>query len=278
MTDDNPLAPSHAEVLTAARRHGVDPHAWITCWSVDALAPAEREVLAAEDRLMRDAEGNVLPWLCPSHPVNQSLVIEGAVALARTGIPGIHLDYIRYPEDGCYAGATRSAFEAAHGATVGDWPAAVLPGGSLAVAFHRFRQQEIARFAARFAGAVRAVNAGIVLSAAVFPDPASGRSLGQEWTVWLRDGSIDYVCPMAYTENLATFSAWLDACLQAATDIAPRIVAGLGTGADESQLDSLGVAEQIAVVRARRLRGFACFAVDSELLGRILPPLSLSGR
>lgn len=276
MSDDNPLLPSEAEVLEAARRHRVDVHAWITCWSLDSIPPAERETLAAAGRLMRDANGNALPWLCPSHPVNQERVIEGAIALARAGLPGIHLDYIRYTEAGCYAAATRTAFEAEQGAPVADWPAAVLPGGPLAEAFGRFRQQEIARVVARLASAVRAVNPRIILSAAVFPDPATARSLGQEWSAWLRDASIDFVCPMAYTENLATFSAWLDACLQAEPGAAPRIVAGLGTGADESQLDSLGVAEQIAAVRARRLRGFACFAVDSELLGRTLPPLPLT--
>ncbi len=273
---DHLLAPRLSDLLPAAVRHGIALHAWVTCWSLDEVAAERRATLAAGGRLMRDAQGNDLPWLCPSHPENQKLVLAGIASLASNGVHGIHLDYIRYPEQGCYAAATRAAFERFQGEAAGDWPRAVLPGGASADAFQTFRREEIARFVKATADTARQFNPGIVLSAAVFPDPATARSLGQEWPAWLREKSVDYVCPMAYTENAATFAAWIDACRQAAPGAADRLVAGLGTGADESQLDLTGVAEQIAAARARRLKGFAFFAVDSELLGRILPALDLA--
>lgn len=269
------LTPRLTEALAAATQHGIGLHAWVTCWSLDDIDKTLRDAFAADGRLMRDAQGNDLPWLCPSHPANQTLVLAGIAAWARNGVPGIHLDYIRYPEQGCYAPATRNAFERFHGREVGNWPRAVQPDGDLATVFQKFRCQEIAQFVKTIATTARDINPEMIISAAVFPDPATARTLGQEWATWLREKSVDYICPMTYTENSATFSAWIDACLRAAPDSADRLVAALGTGADESQLDLLGAAEQIATARARHLKGFAFFAVDSELLGRILPALNL---
>ena len=76
---------------------------------------------------------------------------------------------------------------------------------------------------------------------------------------------------MLYTESPTDFNAWLDLCLAAAP--ADKLVPGLGTGADECQLDAASAAAQIAEARRRRLAGFAFFAVDDELTGRLLPTL-----
>jgi hypothetical protein len=64
----------------------------------------------------------------PSLPENRTLLIDGLSALARRGVAGIHLDYVRYPETaGCYAPATRKAFEAAHGQPVAACPPTSCP-------------------------------------------------------------------------------------------------------------------------------------------------------
>jgi uncharacterized lipoprotein YddW (UPF0748 family) len=265
-----------ASLSAAAKRHGIALHAWVTCWALDGIDESRRADLSAAGRLMRDAQGRELPWLCPSLPENHALLLAGLAELARQGIAGIHLDYVRYPEmQGCFAPATRKAFEKQIGARVTNWPNDVLAGGSLADAFQTFRQQEITRFVRAAAETVRAINPAIILSAAVFPSPAAARMRGQDWPGWLRDNTLDTVCPMAYTESAAAFAEMLDACIRETPDPAAHLIAGIGTGADESQLDAFATAEQILAVRARPLKGFACFAVDDELLGRILPPLRL---
>ena len=265
-----------ASLSADAKRHGIALHAWVTCWALDGIDESRRADLSAAGRLMRDAQGRELPWLCPSLPENHALLLAGLAELARQGIAGIHLDYVRYPEmQGCFAPATRKAFEKQIGARITNWPNDVLAGGSLADAFQTFRQQEITRFVRAAAETVRAINPAIILSAAVFPSPAAARMRGQDWPGWLRDNTLDTVCPMAYTESAAAFAEMLDACIRETPDSATRLIAGIGTGADESQLDAFATAEQILAVRARPLKGFACFAVDDELLGRILPPLRL---
>jgi len=258
--------------LAAGRTHGVAVHAWVTCWTLDGADPALITRLTREDRLMRDAAGKTLPWLCPSLPENRALIIDGLRALARRGVQGIHLDYVRYPENnGCYAPATRRAFEAARGAPVSAWPADVQPGGALAPAFQTFRRDTLTAFVREARDAVRAVTPSIRLSAAVFPTPEAAAGRGQDWPAWLRSGLIDFACPMIYTESAPEFEASLNACLAAAP--AAALVPGIGTGADESQLDAAGAAPLLALIRRRGLAGFAFFAVDDDLLSATLPRL-----
>ena len=261
-----------AEALTAADRHKTALHAWVTCWTLEGAAPALITRLTREDRLMRDAAGNTLPWLCPSLPENRVLLIDSLRTLARRGVAGIHLDYVRYPgTTGCYAPATRKAFEAARGQPVAAWPADVLPGGALAAPFAEFRRATMTTFIRELRAALRDAAPEVSLSAAVFPTPAAAAAHGQAWPEWLRDGLIDFACPMIYTESPADFNAQLAACLAAAP--ADKLVPGLGSGADECQLDAVTAALQIAETRRRRLAGFAFFAVDDELTGSLLPTL-----
>ncbi|MDD4018629.1 MAG: family 10 glycosylhydrolase, partial [Kiritimatiellae bacterium] len=162
-----------ADALTAGRKHKVAIHAWVTCWTLEGAAPAQRAALTSEGRLMRDAAGNVLPWLCPSIPANRALIINGLRDLAQRGVDGIHLDYARYPEEtGCYAPATRKAFESRLGAPVAAWPSAVLSGGPHAAAFQKFRRDTLTAFVREARDAVRAINPAVRFSAAVFPSPA----------------------------------------------------------------------------------------------------------
>ena len=264
-----------ADALAAGKKQGVSVHAWVTCWTLDGADANQTAQLTREGRLMRDSSGNTLPWLCPSLPENRALIIDGLRDLARHGVQGIHLDYVRYPDSqGCYAAATRRAFEAELGKPVTTWPADVLPGGGQAAAFQHFRCATITAFVREAHDAVRAINPSIRLSAAVYtPDSAIG--FGQAWPDWVRDGLIDFACPMIYTENESDFTTALDTCILAVPQPQKALVAGIGTGTDASQLDAAATSQQVRQVRSRHLSGFGFFALDDELITAILPNLTL---
>ena len=265
------------EALAAGKKQGVAVHAWVTCWTLDGANAEQTAQLTREDRLMRDAAGNALPWLCPSQPENRALIIAGLRDLARLGVQGIHLDYVRYPEArGCYAPATRKAFETAQGKPVSTWPADVLTGGSQATDFQRFRCDTITAFVREAQTAVRTINPSVRLSAAVYPGADAAAILGQDWPGWVRDGLIDFACPMIYTENENAFTFSLDACIHAVPQPQKNLVPGIGTGTDMSQLDATATSQQVRQIRTRHLAGFGFFALDDELLTAILPSLLLS--
>lgn len=270
----NPTADSPQRAVDAGRRHGVSIHAWVTCFPLDGLPADLTARLAREGRLMRAADGSDLPWLCPSLPQNRELLISGMRSLLKLGVDGIHLDYARYPgRRGCYAPATRRAFEEHSASPVSDWPADVLHGGPRAAAFDAFRKQVITDFVRQARDAVRAQKPDAIFTAAVFPTPAAAAACGQAWPEWLSQGLVDALCPMTYTEDPRIFAALLDECLSAVPADKARLLPGIGVSADESQADASGASGQISAARRRGLPGFAFFALDDALLYQTLPAL-----
>ena len=252
-------------LLASASKHKVRVHAWITCWSLEGSDPSQQALLKSSQRLMADEKGVALNWLCPSVPENRALLLDGIKALAFRGVQGIHLDYVRYPEtQGCYAMATRRAFETVLGRRVTTWPQDVLSGGPDSVAFDRFRQQEITSFVQEVRQVLQKSTAGCELSAAVFPTPESARVRGQNWSRWVNESMVDFVCPMMYSNTGYGFEQALKSGLVEIRERV-RVWPGIGYSADESQLDRRGIAEQLEKVRQAHVGGVAFFAYDSGL-------------
>lgn len=222
---------------------------------------------------MQDARGNEVTWLCPSHPDNRALLLDALRDLARRGIDGIHLDQIRYPaREGCYGPATRAAFEKRLARAVDDWPADVLPGAPLASAYEQFRRDDLSAFVADAAQAIREINPAIRISAAVDPSPPSAADHGQDWPAWLRNGSLDFACPMLEASDAGGFADGLDLALAAAPSPG-HVLPVIGTGADGFPLDALAAARQILAARQRGVPGFVFVPLDSDLADLILPLL-----
>jgi uncharacterized lipoprotein YddW (UPF0748 family) len=253
-------------LLASASKHKIRVHAWITCWNLEGSDTAQQALLKSSQRLMADEKGTPLNWLCPSLPENRALLLDGIKALAFRGVQGIHLDYVRYPEaQGCYAMATRKAFETVLGRRVATWPQDVLPGGPDGVAFDRFRQQEITSFVQEVRQMLQKSYSGCELSAAVFPTHESARMRGQNWSRWVNASMVDFVCPMMYSNTGYGFEQALKSGLAEIQDRA-RVWPGIGYSAEESQLDRRGIAEQIEKVRQAHVGGVAFFAYDSGLV------------
>lgn len=259
-------------MLHSARTNHLEFNAGVGCWNLDGLPSERLTELRAASRLMQDAHGRELPWLCPLHPENRAALRALLSDLARRGVAGVFLDDLRYPgRAGCYCPRHRAAFEKQLGRATAAWPADVLPGGPHAAAFEQFCRADLTAFVAETARELRDIHPAIRLSAAVAPPPAAAEN-GQDWPAWLRNGALDYACPLLATADPTRFAAGLDQCLAAAPP--GKILPGLGPGADESQLDALGAAEQIAAARARRCPGFVFFPLDSDLYSLILPALA----
>jgi len=105
--------------------------------------------------------------------------------VARYRVEGFHYDYVRYPQV-TYASSSDD---------------------------HTYVSALVRDGATR----LRDARPGIVISAAVFPDPdvAKDRVL-QRWPDWAREGWIDLLCPMAYRKDTGTVHALLGKARKAA--------------------------------------------------------------
>lgn len=236
VTGQTPLRPEDSleALVRAARQREVRVHAWITCWSLEGAPATFVTRMKEQRRLLKGVSGESLPWLDPQHPSNQALLLDGIRALSRRGVGGIHLDYIRYPDG-----------------YVLEKPEA--------------QQAVLTRFIQDVRRCVQHVDARIMVSAAVYPTPASALARGQRWSEWVENGSLDFVCPMTYANATRGFEAMAQACVGNVKNPA-RVFLGIGYAADESQLDSVGIAEQVAVACAVGSGGVVFFAYDENLL------------
>ena len=178
-------------------------------------------------------------WLDPEVPADRAAALRRVRVAARLRPAGIHFDYVR---------------------SSGGAPAS--PKTAAAVT-------SLLREAAAL---VREQAPSATISAAVFPTPAAAAAVNQDWPAWIREGLVDFVTPMIYEDDPEAFRAALAQCLEAAPP--DRLVAGIGTGADEAQVDAAAFRDEVAAAAAAHLRGVAFFAFDDALLERLPAPAS----
>jgi uncharacterized lipoprotein YddW (UPF0748 family) len=191
-------------------------------------------------------------------------------------VDGVHLDFVRYPDfNSSLSDSTRKRFERHAGRTIPNWPADVKPGGAYHSRFAGWRAQNVSFFINSARRTMNRDAPGKLLTAAVFGKyPSCLAAVGQDWESWLNINLIDYVTPMNYTENIASFNEWVtDQCKS--RDQRLRVVPGIGVTANESRLDASQVIDQINAVRRAGAPGFALFDLDTTLRQEILPVLRM---
>jgi uncharacterized lipoprotein YddW (UPF0748 family) len=145
----------------------------------------------------------------------------------RYPVEGFHHDYIRYPQ------VTYAASPEDHNA--------------------------ITTLVRETAARVRAARPGIVISAAVFPDPAVARArVLQRWPEWAAEKLIDLVCPMAYRTDTAEVRRLLGAARAAA----PSTPMWGGLMAYAGERDR--IRDQVRAARDAGCDGVILFAYDPE--------------
>lgn len=265
------------QCVDAARARGIEVHAWVVCWNLENAPAPFLDRMRRENRLQQSASGREKPWLCPHQPANIEYMA-GAIRELASAYPlhGIHLDYIRLPDsDHCFCPKSRRAFEEHLGYAAPSWPHAVREGGALATAWTQWRAAQMTAFVQNIRQSLRNDQPRIQLSAAVFQQyPSCRDSIGQDWGAWLRDGLVDFVCPMSYTEDLGNFRAALDGYL-ALPGARGRILPGIGVTTSESRLRPDQVLDQIEAARAADAPGFILFGLNQTLLRGTLPVLRL---
>ena len=227
--------------------------------SLDADSPAYLGTLARWTReRSRTIEGLYLSPIPVAAQVYTADVVRDLVA--HYPVDGVHLDYVRYPgPDFDYSAAALAEFRAAMLLRVDvtqrqrlDRQALTQPAAwadALPTDWSAFRRDRLASLVERVRAEAKAARPGLIVSAAVAPDPVAARAQSfQDWADWMRRGLLDVVCPMAYTTDAAEFGRELATARDVAG--ASRLWAGIGAY-------RLPAAEAAARVRAAHDLGAA---------------------
>jgi uncharacterized lipoprotein YddW (UPF0748 family) len=291
-----------ASVLKLAHERGVRVHAWINVNLVASAVdlPASRlhvvnrhpeylmvpRTLAREmslleptsqlyvDRLARwvRTQTGEVEGLYTSPITEESANATVAVIadiVARYAVDGVHLDYLRYPnEDFDYSRPALAAFRENVAASLTEAERKkrqVTLGGDLpawADAFpdrwREFRRERLTALVTRVRESVKARRPSAVFSAAVLPDPAEAFARRmQDWDGWMRANLLDVVCPMAYATDPAIFASQI-ATARAALGKRP-MWAGIGA----YRLTTAQTIENIQTARRMGAAGVVLFSYDS---------------
>ncbi len=188
-------------------RRGLAVHAWanvMPAWRGDK-PPKNRKQLywTRPNWFVRDAGGKRQPlgWynsLNPAYPeVRQYLVAVMREIIENYPIDGLHLDYIRFPNDEDETdyprdARTLAAFHRATGRT---------PDGAPGT-WNAWRAAQVTQLLRDIRGMALAVRPGAALSAAVGADPGPAlRKHFQDSRRWIAEGLLDAVFPMNYAQD-----------------------------------------------------------------------------
>ncbi len=246
--DFDPLATTIAQAHAA----GLSVHAWVAVNLVSSAAtlPQSREhlvyrhpdwlmvprALAAElgriDVKSPEYLGRLARWsrqhsdgveglyTSPLHPAASAHITAVVAELAsRYALDGIHLDYVRFPND---------EFDYSRGA-IQQFKQDLQPDMTPAERrtadgrerldplaypnlfperWKAFRRSRLTALVMRVRTAVKAARPSALVSAAVVPDPEEAYQIKlQDWRTWLQQSLIDVLCPMAYTPDPTLFAA-----------------------------------------------------------------------
>lgn len=264
------------EILDAAKPLGMKVHVWKVMWQFAEgwLAPVgASEPFRKEGRLQLDKDGKEQPWLCPCDERNRKFEMDALLEVAGAyDIDGIHLDYIRFesPESG-FGSACKARFEAWSGKKVERWPADCAPGGPWAEAYGDFKRELISSFVHEAHDKLKALKPGLQLSAAVFSYPELARKqVFQDWPRWVKEGWVDFVSPMTYTEDAASFAAATK--MQADLVGADKLLPGMQIVFDGGRVAALeSVVDQIKAAAKLGTRGINLFEWREHLQDTVLP-------
>jgi len=213
---------------------GISVHAWVNVflvWSDGRRAPPPGHIAAEhpewivtnvsgvrmDERPLDEwlAEGQTGCFVSPSRAdVREHTTRVIQEIASRYPVDGIHLDYIRYPGPQFDFGpAERTAFALRYGidpaqfAGPGRWEPSnpdrwLLEEPGVPEVLDSLRIEWRAAQVESLIVSVRRAIGTLPLSAAVLPEPDKARSgEGQDWIEWVRNGLVDFVVPMAYTQE-----------------------------------------------------------------------------
>ena len=268
---DGIFADEAHEALAACRKHGVQCSFWKVSWRPHSSRrrPAPGRTQVSVGGKARDG------WLCPTDPANLSSEIDMHVELAKMRPDILSLDYVRYPDrDSCFCDGCLAAFERTYALKVADWPKDIRKNKELARKWTEFRCSNITALIRGVAHRVRKECPGVKIRIAVFSNPdSSPEQIGQDWAAWCREGLLDFIDPMNYTDSAAAQRRLLERQKEAVAGTGVKIYPTLGV----STLKTLGhdakiVSEQINAVRAAGLDGYSVFQLDARGI-EVLPEL-----
>lgn len=218
-------------------------------------------------------------YASPAHPQVKDNIFNIWMDVARNyEVDGLHFDYVRYPNPQFdYSRVSLDRFRAEIESELDvenrELLSSQFENDPLIYAttfpdkYARFQRNQVTDLVARIYKGVKRVKPHALISAAVFANETeASRSRYQDWRLWLRQGWLDILCPMAYTTETEAFRRQVSSALSNAAG--KRVWGGIGAYRQTAEQ----TIEKINVARELGAQGFILFSYDSSIQSSPLNP------
>lgn len=225
-----------AYLIDYAAFYDIEVHAWVNAllvWSRHGTPRDAQHILNKHpDWMMHDRKGRSLTQY--SRTMFDKRLMEGVFVspalpevreyttalitdlLTRYKLDGIHLDYIRYPSpDFDYHPGVINLFQKEY-----HFDPSRSVTSAEATCWQQWRMEQLTILIFDIYSVCRSFSPDILLSVAVKPNIREARErFGQDWGEWCRQGIVDAVMPMTYTEKAHLFREQMAAVKQVAGEV-----------------------------------------------------------
>jgi len=251
--------------LEEAKKRKMTVHPWFCVFPESALLGEVRqhpEWLITSPK--REMVGAVNPALPAVRAYEMSLMLEVA---RKYDVGWIHLDYIRYPCEPTepFFGFDPETLRLCKADTGIDMAAVkARDTGNMAWnAWLRWNTDRVTLFVRELKEALKATGKRIKISAAVFPDAVNARvMIGQDWAAWAREGLVDMLNPMLYTNDARQFEKLVGEAVAIGRGRA-LVCPGIGIGTSHNQNTPEGMIEQMRIGKRLKADGIVYFSSSS---------------
>ncbi len=251
--------------LAEAKARKMTVHPWFCVFPESALLGQVREhpewLITSPKKEMVAAANPALPAV---RAYEISLMLE---VVRKYDVGWVHLDYIRYPCEPTepffsFDAETLKLFKADTGIDMAAVKARDTGNPAWNV-WLRWNTERVTLFVKELRQALKDTGRRIKISAAVFPDAINARvAIGQDWAAWGREGLVDMLNPMLYTNDVKLYEQLAREAVGFAKG-GVQVCPGIGIGTSHNQNTPEGMIEEMRLTKALGAAGVVYFSSKS---------------
>ena len=232
----------------------------------------EGEIIKHPEWLIRGKKGEIYLNLNLANPEARKYIKGKIKDALKYDIDGIHLDYIRFPinQGFSYDKATCEAFKKEFGKS----PLEVKDdcGSIIWSEWIKWNAEHVTTLVREIKEIIDKSGKNVVLGVDVFPDVEASKILiGQDWKLWAKEGLIDIICPMQYTNNVDMFRRSVKEAVKA-TNGKCLVYPGIACHSSHNKNTPEGVVQEVKIAREEGADGvtfFSGYSLTDEFMKKL---------
>lgn len=232
----------------------------------------EGDIINHPEWLIMGKKGEIYLNLNLANPEAREYIKVQIKEALKYDIDGIHLDYIRFPinQGFSYDKATCEAFKKVSGYSPFDGK--FDSGSMIWCEWIKWNADQVTLLVREIKEIIDKSGKNVVLGVDVFPDVEASKILiGQDWKLWAKEGIVDIICPMQYTNNVDMFRRSVKEAVKA-TKGKCLVYPGIACFSSHNKNTPEGVVQEVKIARQEGADGvtfFFGYLIDGRIYEKI---------